>query len=72
MPRSMQAVIEDDELVVRLPLNRVPFPPSSSGRTLLVASTNGNVRTGVVIPLGDGTTRELIIGLNAYVYKDPR
>lgn len=72
MPRATQAVIENDELVIRIPMNRPPYPGSSSGKTLIVASTNGNIKTGVVLPLGDGTTRELVLGLNAYVYKEAR
>lgn len=72
MPRATQAVIENDELVIRLPINRPPYPESSSGKTLIVASTSGNIRTGVVLPMGDGTTRELVLGLNAYVYKEAR
>ena len=39
----------------------VPGVPSQSGKTLVVASTHGNVATGVQI---DG--KELKLGLNAY------
>ena len=39
--------------------------PSSSGKTLVVATTNGNVATDVEV---NGKT--LYIGLNAYIRKD--
>jgi YD repeat-containing protein len=40
----VKATIEGDELVIRLPLNKSPVP-SSSGKTLVVASTHGNRTT---------------------------
>lgn len=58
----MQARIENDELVIRIPLEKPK--PSSSGKTLIVASTGGNVQTDVEI---DG--KPVFIGLNAYIKK---
>jgi hypothetical protein len=58
--------IENGELVIRLPLNRPPVP-SSSGKTLVVASTRGNQRTDAVL---DG--QPVIVGVNAYVRKTER
>jgi hypothetical protein len=55
--------IENGELVIRLPLNQPPVL-SSSGKTLVVASTHGNRPTNAVI---DG--RPVIIGVNAYIAK---
>lgn len=58
----MQAKIENNELVIRMPLEE-PHP-SSSGKTLIVASTGGNVQTDLEI---DG--KPVFVGLNAYVKK---
>ncbi|MDR0532737.1 MAG: hypothetical protein LBH01_02160 [Verrucomicrobiales bacterium] len=48
------------ELVVRLPLQEPA--PSKSGKSLVVASTNGNVQTSALV---DG--KPVTIGLNAYI-----
>jgi hypothetical protein len=58
----MQAKIENNELVIRIPLEKPK--PSSSGKTLIVASTGGNVQTGVEV---DG--KPVFVGLNAYIKK---
>jgi hypothetical protein len=58
--------IENGELVIRLPLNRPPVP-SSSGKTLVIASTRGNQRTDALL---DG--RPVIVGVTAYVAKPPQ
>ena len=49
-----------NELVIRVPL-RTPAP-SKSGKTLVVATTGGNLRTAVLV---EG--KPLTIGLNAYI-----
>ncbi len=41
--------------------------PSASGKTLVVASTRGNQKTGVQI---EG--KDLHLGVNAYVYAEPK
>lgn len=58
----MQTKIENNELVIRIPLEKPK--PSSSGKTLIVASTGGNVQTDVVV---DG--KPVFVGLNAYIEK---
>lgn len=72
MSREVSATIEDGQLVIRLPLNRPPYPESSTGKTLVVASTHGNARTGTRLTANDLTERELIVGVNAYIYKEAR
>lgn len=57
----MKVAIEGNELVVRMPLNN-PAVPSSSGKTLVVASSRGNQQTTVEI---DG--KPVTVGLNAYI-----
>ena len=52
--------IEENELVIRIPLEKPRA--SSSGKTLIVASTSGNVRTDVEV---DG--KPVYVGLNAYI-----
>lgn len=59
----MNAKIENGELVIRLPL-QTPPAPSASGKTLVVATTRGNVRTAVMV---DG--KPVTIGVNAYIAK---
>ena len=56
----MKAAIEGKELVIRIPVQEPT--PSASGKTLVVATTRGNVKTDVMV-LG----RPLTIGLNAYI-----
>lgn len=58
----MEAKIENNELVIRIPLEK-PHA-SSSGKTLIVASTGGNVQTDVEV---DG--KPVFVGLNAYIKK---
>ena len=62
----MKATIEGDELVIRLPLNKSPVP-SSSGKTLVVASTHGNRTTEAVI-----NGQPIILGVNAYIQRPTR
>jgi hypothetical protein len=52
--------IEDGFLIVKLPLQ--PPTPSSTGKTLIVASSHGNQTTTAMI---DG--KPIIVGLNAYI-----
>lgn len=56
---------EGDMLVIRIPIGRAM--PSASGKTLVVASTRGNQKTGLQI---DG--KDLYLGVNAYVYAEPK
>ena len=62
----MKATIEGNELVIRLPLNKSPVP-SSSGKTLVVASTHGNRTTEAVI-----NGQPIIVGVNAYIQRPTR
>ncbi len=56
--------IEKNELVIRLPLQNPPVP-SSSGKTLVVASTRGNFRSTATV---DG--KPVTVGVNAYIAKN--
>jgi hypothetical protein len=56
---------EGDMLVIRIPIK--PATPSASGKTLVVASTRGNQKTDLQI---DG--KDLYLGVNAYVYAEPK
>lgn len=58
----MKAVIKDGILTITIPVHANP-PPSKSGKTRIVASSNGNVTLSDV--LVDG--KPLVIGLNAYI-----
>jgi hypothetical protein len=56
----MKVEMKDGNLIITMPLEKPT--PSASGKTLVVASTYGNQKTGVEV---DG--KELILGLNAYI-----
>jgi len=57
----MKAEIKDGNLVLTLPINPTPAP-SASGKTLVVASSHGNLTTSVLI---DG--KPVVVGVNAYI-----
>lgn len=59
----MTAKIVENKLVIEIPLNAVPVP-NSSGKTLVVASTDGNKVTEAQIK-----GKNVIVGLNAYIPK---
>ena len=56
----MKAQIKDGKLIIEIDMQEPT--PSASGKTLVVASTHGNVVTDVMI---DG--KPVTIGLNAYI-----
>ncbi|SEB48876.1 hypothetical protein [Terriglobus roseus] len=59
----MKATIEGNELVIRIQL--LPEPTrSKSGKTMLVATSGGNVVTEAMV---DG--KPITVGLNAYIPK---
>jgi len=58
----MEAHIKDGKLIIVLPVNK-PAVRSSSGKTLVLASTRGNKQVNI-----NGQT--VYIGVNAYVYPD--
>ena len=58
----MKATIKDGVLTIVMPLNAPR--PSSSGKTLVVASSGGNIETDCEV---DG--RKVKIGVNAFIPK---
>jgi hypothetical protein len=62
--KKLTASIEDGYLVIRVPMNAKPTP-SSTGKTLVVASSHGNKQVEVEI---DG--KPVFVGVNAYVHRD--
>lgn len=58
---TMKVKVEEGCLVITIPLNKPPRP-SKTGKTLVVASTYGNVQTEAVV---DG--KHVFLGLNAYI-----
>lgn len=58
----MEAKIEGDKLIIIIELQKPT--PSASGKTLVVATTHGNVVTECII---DG--KPVVVGLNAYIKK---
>lgn len=58
----MEAKIEDGKLIITIELQEPT--PSASGKTLVVATTHGNMTTQCVI-----NGKSVVIGLNAYIKK---
>jgi len=58
----MEVKIENGKLIISIDM-QTPTP-SASGKTLVIATTHGNVKTDCVI---DG--KPVVIGLNAYIKK---
>lgn len=56
----MTTEVKDGKLVITIPLQKPT--PSASGKTLVVASSRGNVQTGAQV---DG--KNITIGVNAYI-----
>ncbi len=59
----MEAELKNKKLIITIPINDKPVP-SASGKTLVVASSHGNQKTGVII-----NGKPVIIGVNAYIRK---
>lgn len=57
---AMKVEIKDNKLCIEIDLEEPK--PSSSGKTLVVASTRGNVVTDVLV-----NGKPVTIGLNAYI-----
>ena len=60
--KTMTVKIEKDMLIIAIPMQTPQ--PSTSGKTLVVASTRGNVQTTAMV---DG--KPITIGVNAYIRK---
>jgi hypothetical protein len=58
----MIVTVEKNELIVRIPLQSPA--PSASGKTLIVASSRGNVKTATMV---EG--KPLTVSINAYIPK---
>lgn len=56
----MKAEIKNGNLIVTIPMNEPR--PSASGKTLVVASSNGNQTTTATV-----NGQPVVIGLNAYI-----
>lgn len=59
---GLKATVKDNVLMIQIPLNAPR--ESASGKTLVVASSQGNVQTDLMV-----NGKPVIIGLNAYVRK---
>jgi hypothetical protein len=59
--KKLTAAIEGEYLVIRVPMNAKPVP-SSTGKTLVVASSHGNKQTEVEVQ-----GKPVIVGVNAYI-----
>jgi len=59
----MTVEIKDGNLVITIPIQN-PLRPSASGKTLLVATTGGNVATTTIV---EG--KPVTVGVNAWIKK---
>jgi len=59
--KKLTAAIEGEYLVLRVPMNAKPIP-SSTGKSLVVASSHGNKQTEVEVQ-----GKPVIVGVNAYI-----
>ncbi len=59
--KKLTASIEGEFLVIRVPMNSKPTP-SSTGKTLVIASSHGNKQTEVEVQ-----GKPVIVGVNAYI-----
>uniref|UniRef100_A0A6M3XT08 Uncharacterized protein n=1 Tax=viral metagenome TaxID=1070528 RepID=A0A6M3XT08_9ZZZZ len=57
----LEARIEGKKLVITVDLEDPPVP-SKSGKTMVVASSRGNIATGALV-----SGQPVVIGLNAYI-----
>lgn len=57
----MKTTIVGGNLIITIPIETT-LQPSASGKTLCVATSHGNQKTGVQV---EG--REVIVGVNAYI-----
>lgn len=58
---EVTAVIDGDELVIRVPMHKQPIK-SKSGKSLIVASSGGNQVTKLEV-----SGKLVIVGCNAYI-----
>ncbi len=63
----MKYEIENNTLIVRIPLDTQNPPTSKSRKTLIVAGTGGFERTGITFKDGPLTGLELSVSVNATV-----
>jgi hypothetical protein len=57
----MNVKIENNKLIIEIEINDPPVP-SASGKSLVVASTRGNLQTDALVK-----GKPVTIGLNAYI-----
>jgi len=57
---DIKVSVKNNRLIIDMPLEK-PHP-SRSGKTLTVASTYGNIKTGVKV-----SGKEVTVGVNAYI-----
>ncbi len=57
----LTAKIEGNELVIRVPLNATPVP-STTGKTLLIATSHGNQKTEATV-----NGQPVTVGVTAYI-----
>jgi len=59
----MTVEVKDNKLIITIDMNPKPLP-STSGKTLVVASSHGNQQTTATI-----NGKPIIVGVNAYIRK---
>lgn len=59
---TMSVTLKNGKLVIEIDANVANPPASASGKSRIVASTNGNLTTSVMVQ-----GKPVVIGLNAYI-----
>lgn len=62
--KEMEVEVKEKELVIRIPRELPPKPSKKTGKTLVVATSHGNIPTTAKV---DG--KVLTVGVNAYIKK---
>lgn len=57
----MKVTVKNNKLTIEIDMNTLP-EPSATGKTMVVASSHGNIQTDVMV---EG--KPLTVGLNAYI-----
>lgn len=68
MADNMKVSIEGKDLVIKIRLQKPE--PSKSGKTRIVATSSGLVKTGVKLKDGPGKGEEITVGVNAFIPLD--
>ena len=62
--KEMKVEVKEKELIITIPRNIPPTPSRKTGKTLIVATSHGNIPTTAKVD-----DKVLTVGVNAYIKK---